>query len=109
VATFIVETYLSAHAADEPDRTIARTIAAVGEMEASGQRQSSPDAPFVRFIARANPAHRTVNNRSPRSGAPVMVALVTLIVATVALLALDLGSIGTGVDSRPGIGDDRRR
>ena len=35
--TFLAETYLSRDAQGEPDRTIARAIAAVAEMEASGQ------------------------------------------------------------------------
>ena len=34
--TFIVETYLSRHAAGEPDRTIARTITAIAEMDDLG-------------------------------------------------------------------------
>jgi hypothetical protein len=37
VATFIVEIYLSGDADGEPDRTIDRTMAAVAELEASGQ------------------------------------------------------------------------
>ncbi len=36
MVTFVVETYLSEHAEDEPDRTIARTIAAIDEMRAAG-------------------------------------------------------------------------
>jgi hypothetical protein len=37
MATFILETYLSRSAEGEPDRTIARTMAAVVELEASGE------------------------------------------------------------------------
>jgi hypothetical protein len=37
VLTFIVEAYLSADSTDEPDRTIARTVAAVASMAADGQ------------------------------------------------------------------------
>jgi hypothetical protein len=37
VMTFLVETYLSREAHDEPDRTIARAIAAVADMDGSGQ------------------------------------------------------------------------
>ena len=37
MATFIVETYLSRSAKGEPDRTIARTVAAVADLVASGE------------------------------------------------------------------------
>jgi len=37
VASFVVETYLSRDAPEEPDRTIARIIDAVAELTASGQ------------------------------------------------------------------------